>query len=647
MNELLAYLKKNAKKYSVLVAEDNETALKYISEIIGRFFEKVYIARDGEEAFEIFKNNHIDIIITDINMPKKNGIELIEDIRKCNEKVKIIIISAYNEDEYFQKAIEENVDGYIIKPIDLNKLLKILFKTVNNLKLEKEKNKYLNLLMQYEEIVNKSAIFAKVDKDRNVEYVNDELVSLTGFDKENFLNKPYKNFIEFDEKGYEELYNTVVENKSIFKGILKLKTKKGDFKYIKFIIKPILNEDEIEEFILVGYDVSAIMNPKKLLLDKIEKTPKPYLALFKIENYYDILSLFGEKISEEFEKQVYLHIKKLCNGYEVFLLDNGEVGVFVNGNRILFSDFINFIENKLKKLNQKIVILDGISYDVFLIVSVAKFKNCFDDCKIGLEKLKNNNLSLINATGFYQNEKNKAKENLYKLNIIKNAINNDKVFCMYQPIINNKTLKTEKHEALVRIKYENQILTPYHFLDIAKKSSFYTDITKIVLEKTIDFINNSNENISVNISSIDIEKTSVREEILRILKEYSYIAKRLTFELLESEEIEKNEEMKNFIKEIKNYGAQIAIDDFGSGYSNFIRLLNYEPDFIKIDGSIIKEIDKSKFAYNVAEIIVKFAKRNRMQTIAEFVENEFIFNKVKELGIDYSQGYFFSKPLEI
>ena len=647
MNSFLEYLKNNAKNYTVLIAEDNQTALRYISEIIGRFFEKVYTAKDGEEAFEIFKNNDIDIIITDINMPKKNGLELIDDVRKCDEEVKIIIISAYNEDEYFQKAIEENVDGYIIKPVDLNKLLKILLKTVTNLNFQKEKNRYLNLLMQYEEIVNESAIFAKVDKDRKVVYVNDELISLTGFDKEDFLNKNYKDFIEFDEKEYEELYQTVVENKSIFKGILKLKTKKGNFKYIKFIIKPILSENEIEEFVLVGYNVSAIMNPKKLLLDKIEKSKKPYLALFKIENYYDILSLFGEKISEEFEKQVFLHIKQMCRGNEVFLLDNGEVAVFESSDKMLFNDFINFIANTLKELNQKTVTLDGISYDIFLIVSVAKYENCFDDCKIGLEKVKNNNLSFINATGFSQNEKNRAKENLHKLAIIKNALNNDKVFCMYQPIVNNETLKTEKHEALVRIKHENQVLTPYHFLDIAKKSSFYTDITRVVLEKTIAFIKNSNENISVNISSIDIEKASVREEILRILRENSVIAKKLTFELLESEEIEKNEEMKNFIKEIKKYGAQIAIDDFGSGYSNFIRLLNYEPDFIKIDGSIIKEIDKNKFAYNVAEIIVKFAKQNGMKTIAEFVENESVFNKVKELGIDYSQGYFFSKPLEI
>ncbi len=104
--------------------------------------------------------------------------------------------------------------------------------------------------------------------------------------------------------------------------------------------------------------------------------------------------------------------------------------------------------------------------------------------------------------------------------------------------------------------------------------------------------------------------------------------------------------MKNFIKKIKYYNSEIAIDDFGSGYSNFIRLLNYQPDYIKIDGSIIKEIDKNTFAYNVAGIIVKFAKQNGIKTIAEFVENEVIFEKVKELGIDYSQGYYFSKPLQ-
>ena len=94
-------------------------------------------------------------------------------------------------------------------------------------------------------------------------------------------------------------------------------------------------------------------------------------------------------------------------------------------------------------------------------------------------------------------------------------------------------------------------------------------------------------------------------------------------------------------------GVQIAIDDFGAGYSNFERLLEFEPDILKIDGSLIKNIITDHYSKNVVETIVNFAKKQNIKTIAEYVENEEIFNFLNELGVDYSQGYFFGKPEDL
>ena len=91
-------------------------------------------------------------------------------------------------------------------------------------------------------------------------------------------------------------------------------------------------------------------------------------------------------------------------------------------------------------------------------------------------------------------------------------------------------------------------------------------------------------------------------------------------------------------------GVSIAIDDFGAGYSNFERLLEFEPDLLKIDGSLIKNIITDKYSQNVVETIVAFAKRQNIKTIAEYVENKEIFDYLNNLGVDYSQGYYFGKP---
>ena len=91
-------------------------------------------------------------------------------------------------------------------------------------------------------------------------------------------------------------------------------------------------------------------------------------------------------------------------------------------------------------------------------------------------------------------------------------------------------------------------------------------------------------------------------------------------------------------------GAKIAIDDFGTGYSNFEHILKLNVDYIKIDGSLIKGIQQDKKHKIIVETIVDFAKKVGSKTIAEFVSDEEIFKNIKEIGVDFSQGYFTGKP---
>lgn len=136
------------------------------------------------------------------------------------------------------------------------------------------------------------------------------------------------------------------------------------------------------------------------------------------------------------------------------------------------------------------------------------------------------------------------------------------------------------------------------------------------------------------------------EFILNTIKRTN-TAKQITFEIVESEGIEDFEEIKNFIKKIKSLGCKIAIDDFGTGYSNFEYIIKLNVDFIKIDGSLIKNIHLDNNLYLTVKTIVGFAKALNIKTVAEFVHNEDVLKCVKELEIDYSQGFFIDEPKEI
>ena len=121
---------------------------------------------------------------------------------------------------------------------------------------------------------------------------------------------------------------------------------------------------------------------------------------------------------------------------------------------------------------------------------------------------------------------------------------------------------------------------------------------------------------------------------------------RLVFEILESENLSDYDFLEEFVLKYKKLGVKIAIDDFGSGYSNFIRIIRLKPDYLKIDGSLIKNIDKDNNSYEIVKSIIAFSKTLNIRTIAEYVHSEEIFNLLLELDVDEFQGYYFGKPDE-
>ncbi|MFW6337450.1 MAG: EAL domain-containing protein, partial [Alkalispirochaetaceae bacterium] len=205
--------------------------------------------------------------------------------------------------------------------------------------------------------------------------------------------------------------------------------------------------------------------------------------------------------------------------------------------------------------------------------------------------------------------------------------------------------KVAKYEALVRLRDEaGTIVSPGVFLLVAKNSRYYDVITRIMLERSLEIFNKRPEELSVNLSVGDIENEKTRDHILYLLDCYPSVAERLTIELVEEESIRHYDRVKAFIETVAGYGVTVAIDDFGSGYSNFQRILELEVDYIKIDGSIVRHIADDPVYRNLASVICQFAKFSNIPIIAEFVENQAIQDVLLELGVEYSQGYYIGMP---
>ncbi len=228
--------------------------------------------------------------------------------------------------------------------------------------------------------------------------------------------------------------------------------------------------------------------------------------------------------------------------------------------------------------------------------------------------------------------------------ILYEALEKDRVIPYYQGIYDNHTQRIDKYESLLRIEdCRGNIYLPKKFLDIAKKNQMYKSLTERMINKVFLDFEATEKMVSINLCAQDICSEKFTQNLISKIKKYPRPSN-LVFEILEDENFHDIDILNIFIKKIKKCGAKIAIDDFGTGWFNLHEIIKVQPDYIKIAGDIVKDIhnnEKNKF---VLKVIVSLAEKFSIKLVAEFVENIEIQKHIEELGISYSQGYYFSTP---
>ncbi|MEN4046745.1 EAL domain-containing protein [Sulfurimonas sp. NWX367] len=646
---------KYSQSLKVLYVEDDIDAREITTMLLEDFFDTIIVAQNGQEGLEKFQKESIDIIITDINMPHMNGLEMAKKIRAINKEVPIIILSAHNEEDFFLQSIQIGINGYLLKPIDMKQLSSTIFQVTQRYKYALQAKQNLHLLKEYQEATNNSAIVSKTDTAGIITYVNDAFCEISGYTKEELIGKNH-NIIRHPDNPksiFQEMWDTIKNKKKIWKGSIRNRTKNGKSYYLDATVKPILDlEGNILEYISLRHDITDIMHPLKQLKNELKNAHNPLLVYIKLEDYDDLEDFYDTNTLYILEQKARIYLQntfaKKYSFDKIYQLQNGEYAFILDAKE--HTDNITLFVQELQALQQQVrddtIAFEDLEYDIAILLTFA-YENdkLYESVKLGMKKLVKEKQRFLLANNFASQEQRKAQENIRTVHMIKDAIRNSKIISYFQPIINNNTQKIEKYESLVRlVKEDGTVLSPYFFLETAKRSNYYLKITNIVLEHSFTVLRHCEADISINLSALDIELLSMRKKILSLLQKYKESAHRIVFELLEDERIKDFETVKQFIAEIKQYGVKIAIDDFGAGYSNFERLLEYQPDILKIDGCLIRDIETSTYSLSAVKSIVTFAKEQKLQTVAEFIENEAIFRIVKKLGIDFSQGYYFGKP---
>ncbi len=373
-----------------------------------------------------------------------------------------------------------------------------------------------------------------------------------------------------------------------------------------------------------------------------------YLMMVDLDNFKLINDTYGHDMGDVVLTQVVTEMKAYIRQNDFIIRFGGEEFLlFINKKD---TKDVKKVANRIrKKVEQLKIETENNSINATISIGVNpspySFKNIDDAVKIADEQLYlaksfgRNRVEVYDANGNNQSHSSK------RISDIQEAIDEGRIKCAFQPIYAHHDDEPLKYEMLLRLlDKEKNIVPPDSFLPFIRNTQVYVSLTNIVIETAVDTLENHAYNLSLNLDLQDL----LDDDIVQLLKNRFMsrpdLAKRLTIEILEHEQIEDFALIKSKIMLLKDLGFQIALDDFGSGYANFSYLINLEFDILKIDGTIIQEIDTNESAYHIVKTMCSFAKGMGMKIVAEQIETKEVLELLQELDVDYFQGYYLGRP---
>jgi len=533
-------MKIDLQEITVLYCEDEDLLREITTSFLSKVVKKVYSAKNGKEGLELFrKHKHqIDMVISDIEMPETNGLEMAKSIKELIPMIPVIIVTAYSSSHYLKDALDLHVDKYILKPLDLHDLITVMEQSLAYHKLR------------------------KLYRD-----------PLTGLHTCNALAK-----------------------------------------------------------------------------DLASCPEKSTFALLKIDDPEKLLDLYGS----EMNKKIIIHASKkileyFSDNYECYRSEANLFALLSKKSKQSIAQLTLSLKNYIKELRHSGLDIEGVTVRLNTVATVSDSisERIFELGRSALVETLRNHRQLSTFEGNPPDKDLRTTRNIQWVQILNRALETKRFQPYFQAIIDMQTGKTSKYEALIR--YLDPVVlggvTPEHFLDIAKKSNIYPIITRTMLREVIRIIADRNIRVAVNIAYADLTDHETLEYIRDLLSSHPDEARLLEFEILESEKIDNYDIAREFIDTVRPYGCKIGIDDFGKGYSNLSLLESLHVDYVKIDGSLIHGIDHSERQAIVVEGIHSFCKRLGIDTVAEKITNEAEYHLLRELGIEYGQGWYFSKAV--
>lgn len=521
----------------------------------------------------------------------------------------------------------------------------------------------VGVMEQFLQALNYSALVSITDVDGIITYVNDQFVKTSGYNEQELLGQ-YHSIVrhpDMSERVFESLWKTISAKKP-WRGLIKNLRKDGSAYYVKSVILPVLDDNgEITQFLSIRNDVTDIIEARQQLrtqqIDELTEMPnriallndlKRYssgaTAVFDLRNFKLFNDYWGIDIGDVFIRKLAQQFTALAQQYQITVYRlNGACFAIRPQQRLQKHEFCLKVEQIKYDLEHIEMLFNEIDCDIQMTVGIGISPSralAYAESAVADAKEKFYGRAIVIKDGG-----NSRDDTFYWIEEVKEALRDGRIIACFQKMCgcNEPPESHPQYEALARLRLKNgRIVSPAEFLEHLKKTRYYAELTKIMLTRALQFADNNDCIVSINLCIQDIFDDDTVAFIQQQLLQYG--GNRVIFEITETEAVNDFAKVSHFIERVRQLGAAIAIDDFGSGYSNFVYLVQLQPEYIKIDGSIISSIVDNEQSYLVTQSIVDMAHNLNIKTIAEFVSSSAIMERLKPLKVDFLQGFYLHRP---
>jgi diguanylate cyclase (GGDEF)-like protein len=687
---------------SIFIVDDQKPNYDYMEAVLSGDGYFLQYLNSGKETLEYLRLLIPDLILLDVQMPEMDGIELLKKIKEIPvcKFIPIIMVTGLNTKEDLALCLGEGADDFITKPFSALELkarirsmlrVKEQYDQLNELRSMQEK--LLRLLQgelsfekENKELILDSLNEAVIITDKNgiITYAN--IFNVNFFDRErnSIIGKPLDSIAKFmvNDKFIENPFNYLVNNsgKTIkiinssnqesfieFSYYLSKSKKDIDNSFI-FVFKDITKKQEMDKIISyqATHDIlTGLLNRvefdirlQKAVSDTIFSNNEHILLYLDLDQFKFVNDSCGHMAGDQLLKQVAVKLENCLNKSDcIFRIGGDEFTVILENTEIDYA--LALSKNIIAELNKEPFTWESNSFEIGTSIGIVSINKetasssaaqilSFADNACFVAKHNGRNKSHIFT--FDDTFLTKQREEIIWLQKIKFALENNKFCLFFQEVRAVKNNNNERSgEILIRMAEGGKIISPYLFIPVAEQFNKMVEIDQWVVENTFSFISSNIDKLKnilfkINLSGHSLGSEDFTNFVVNCFAKHKIDYSNICFEITETVAISNLSSGLKFINFFKSKGCKFSLDDFGSGLSSFGYLKNLPVDYVKIDGSFVRDINKDNYCLNMVEAINNISHSMNLKTIAEFVENEDIFNKLAEIKIDYVQGYYIAKP---